>query len=137
LTKSGEQHIEASGTKAPSSSPRHYRPRCTVELLHSEYRFLTAMQEFRYGRFRSLRIVNGERALSPWPATVQSVKFGSANRAARKEWSEKFELREQASEFFGYVRSVDHGEIQTLEIHDGLPFRTVERDQPPQEGPNA
>ncbi len=98
------------------------RPISTRDLLPSERRFLAAMQQLGFGRFEFLQIRDGELVLDPWPTTVRDVKFGTSDPAAVKPFPEEFELKRQAVEFFEYVRSVEAGEIRTLEIKHGLPF---------------
>ena len=80
------------------------------------------MTELGYGRVESLRIERGELILDPWPTTVRRVKFSAANLARPSERSAAHDLKKQVAEFFEYVRSVETGEIRTLEVQDGLPF---------------
>ena len=91
------------------------------ELLPSEVAFVTAMQQLGFGRFEYLKIRGGELVLSPAPATVRHVKFGTPATTGRP-FEGASELRQQIAEFFAYVREVDAGEIRTLEIRHGLPF---------------
>jgi hypothetical protein len=80
------------------------------------------MHEVGFGRFESLRIERGGVVLDPWPTTVRGVKFGSANTVTQKAPLADFELKAPVAEFFEYVRTVDVGEIRTLEVQNGLPF---------------
>jgi hypothetical protein len=98
------------------------RPTTTHDLSPSEQRFVEAMTELGYGRFESLRIERGELILDPWPSTVRHVKFSVANLVRPSERSAEFDLKRQVAEFYEYVRSVETGEIRTLEIQHGLPF---------------
>ncbi len=98
------------------------RPTSTRDLSPSEQRFVEAMTELGYGRFESLRIDRGELILDPWPCTVRNVKFGTASQAETRERPAEFDLKRQVAEFFEYVRSVEAGEIRTLEVQHGLPF---------------
>jgi len=98
------------------------RPVATRELRPSERAFLTAISNLGFGRFEYLRIERGEFVLHPWPVVVQDVKFGSQDPGATKALPQEFELKPQAAELFEYVRTVDAGEIRTLEIKNGLPF---------------
>lgn len=97
-------------------------PTSTRDLRPSERCFLAAMQQLGFGRFEFLPIRNGELMLDPWPTVVREVKFGTSDPAAVKPFPEEFELKRQAVEFFEYLRSVEAGEIRTLEIKHGLPF---------------
>jgi hypothetical protein len=80
------------------------------------------MQQLGFGRFEFLQIRNGELVLDPWPTTVRDVKFGAADPVALRQFPEVFELKQQVAELFEYIRSVDAGEIRTLEVKNGLPF---------------
>jgi hypothetical protein len=80
------------------------------------------MQELGHGRFESLRIRQGELVLDPWPTTIRSVKFGKATPNRPPSESVDFELKNQAAEFFAYVRTIETGVIQVLEVRGGLPF---------------
>jgi hypothetical protein len=97
-------------------------PTSTRDLRPSERRFLAAMRQLGFGRIEFLRIERGELVLDPWPTVVRDIKFGATDPVAVKQFPEEFELKRQVTEFFQYVRSVDSGEIRTLEIHNGLPF---------------
>lgn len=97
-------------------------PVTTKDLLPSEAAFVPAMQRLGFGRFEFLRIHNGELVLDPWPTTVRGVKFGSEDPSTSRALPEEFQLKRQVIEFIEYVRSVDAGEIRTLEIRHGLPF---------------
>jgi hypothetical protein len=98
------------------------RPTCMHDLSVSERRFALAMTELGFGRFEFLRIERGELILRPWPATVRHVKFSAAQTAKPKDRSADFEVKKQVADFFEYARSVEAGEIRTLEVQDGLPF---------------
>ncbi len=98
------------------------RPTSTRDLRPSERAFTAAMSDLGFGRFEYLRIERGELVLNPWPAVVRDVKFGSQDPCALKARPAEFELKPQVAEFFEYVRSVDDGEIRTLEVKHGLPF---------------
>jgi hypothetical protein len=80
------------------------------------------MQELGHGRFECLRIFQGALVLDPWPATIRSVKFGNATPNRPLSGPAGFELKDQASEFFAYVRTVEVGVIRVLEVRGGLPF---------------
>ena len=98
------------------------RPVSTRDLRPSERVFLAAMSDLGFGRFEYLRIERGELILDPWPTVVRGVKFGSQGPGAAKVPPDEFELKPQVAELFEYVRSVDAGEIRTLEVKHGLPF---------------
>jgi hypothetical protein len=92
------------------------------------------MRELWFGSYRSVRIECGELTLSPWPVTVRDVKFGVRVPTESSDRPADFELKRQVAEFFEYVRAVDAGEIETLEIHEGLPFSMRISHRPAQTG---
>ncbi len=108
---------ERHGTKCKAQ-----RPVSTRDLRPSERAFAAAMSDLGFGRFEYLRIERGELILNPWPTIVRDVKFGSQVPGTAKIPPAEFELKPQVAEFFEYVRSVDAGEIRTLEVKHGLPF---------------
>ncbi len=110
------------------------RPRFSHELSQSERTFVTALHQLGYGRVEFLRIEGGELVLDPPPPVVRDVKFGTTDPVAVKQFPEEFELKRQVAEFFEYVRSVDAGEIRTLEVHNGLPFSMEIELRPEQNG---
>jgi len=99
------------------------RPRSTMDLLASERLFLAAIQQVGFGRFEYLQIRHREVVLDPWPVAVRDVKFGvEPSGPDACESPAAFDLKRQFADFFEYTRSVDAGEIRTLEIRHGLPF---------------
>lgn len=94
----------------------------TRDLRPSERELVRAMNRLGFGRFEYLRIDGGELVLDPWPTVVRDVKFGCADPGAAKVPPADFELKAQVAQLFEYVRSVDAGEIRTLEIKHGMPF---------------
>lgn len=102
-----------------NAKPSH--PTTTCDLLPSERAFLEAMRRLGYGRYESLKIHNGE-LLAPWPSAIRDMKFGAQNPGCEKELSSEFRLIQQLVQLFGYIRSVDAGEIRVLVIKNGLPF---------------
>jgi hypothetical protein len=98
------------------------RPTTTQDLLPSERVFLGAMHRLCHGRFEDLRIERGELVLDPWPRTIRQVRFGASDPGCEKELRAEFRLKEQLAQLFEYIRSVDTGRIQILEMRGGLPF---------------
>lgn len=96
------------------------RPTSTRDLRRSERRFAVGMNKLEFGRYERVRIEGGELVLDPWPTAVRGVRFGAA--APSKSLPGEHELAAQVAEFFGYVRSVESGEIRCLEVRHGLPF---------------
>jgi hypothetical protein len=109
-------------------------PTSTRDLRPSERCFLSAMRQLGHGRIEFLRVERGDLVLDPWPTIVRDIKFGTTDPVAVKQFPEEFELKRQVVDFFEYVRSVDSGEIRTLEIHNGLPFSMEIELRPEQNG---
>jgi hypothetical protein len=88
-----------------------------------------------FGRFERVPIRDGSLILSPWPATVQEVRFGSDTQIFGMQ-SGDFDLKAQVVQLFTFVRSVEVGEIRTLQIRHGIPFLMELEDRPkPAGGP--
>jgi len=96
-------------------------PKSTRELLLTERRFLRAMQKLGHCRFESLQVRQGELVLDG-PTTIRNVKFGNSTPNRPSLESDEFELKNQAAEFFAYVRTIEAGVIRVLEVRGGLPF---------------
>jgi hypothetical protein len=109
------------GGRLRARGPPVSRLTSTSDLRSSERIFVTAMQRLGFARFESLRIVNGELVLEPWPKTPHLVKFGSEDMPTSLPAAE-FCLKRQVGQFFEYIRAVDAGEIRCLEVRHGLPF---------------
>lgn len=93
----------------------------TRDLLASERLLVEAMRELGFGRFEYVQIRNGQPVVDPPPAAVRDVKFG-ARSPLNIDPPGDFDLKRQVVELFEYTRSVDAGEIRTLEVRHGLPF---------------
>lgn len=107
----------------------------TADLKPIERQFLAAMHRMGFGRFERVPIRDGSLILSPWPATVQEVRFGSDTQIFGMQ-SGDFDLKAQVVQLFTFVRSVEVGEIRTLQIRHGIPFLMELEDRPkPAGGP--
>ncbi len=90
------------------------------DLEPSERLFVLVLHRLHFGRCEHLQIRNGEVVLPI--ACVRAVKFGSQELSAGT-LEANLALKEQVVELIEYIRSVKTGEIRSLEIHRGLPFR--------------
>ena len=97
-------------------------PATTKSLSPSEMRFVAAMQRLWFGRFENIRIQAGELVLDPWPTTIRNLKFNPESSAPDDRTAIPFKLKEQVAELFRHIRSLEVGEIQTLQIRHGLPY---------------
>src|SRR5580693_5199300 len=75
----------------------------TADLKPIERQFLVAMQRMAFGRFEHVPIRDGSLILSPWPATVQEVRFGSESPVFGTQ-SGDFDLKAQVVQLFTFVR---------------------------------
>jgi hypothetical protein len=98
------------------------KPCLSSDLTPLEQRFLAAMHALRFGRFEYIQIRGGQIVLDPWPVAVRDVKFGSQDAGTPRVPAGDSELKAQVAELFAYVRSLDAGEVRTLEVKHGLPF---------------
>src|SRR5271154_6293394 len=92
------------------------------DLSTAERDFVVAMRQLGYGRFESLQIRRGELVLQPRPTGVRSIKFGVMTSNRPEKPSGECKLKLQSSQFFGFIRGIDAGEIRVLEVRGGLPF---------------
>ena len=92
-----------------------------TDIRPSEREFVLAMQKLGFGQFEGVRVVAGELALDPLPRMVQTVKFGAEAYDAAIPSSD-FQLKRQVLQFLERVRSIEAGEIRSLEVRHGLPF---------------
>ena len=98
-----------------------FSPATTKSLSPAERRFVAAMQRLWFGRFENIRIQAGELELDPWPTTIRNLKFNPENSAPHVTATE-FKLKQQVVELFRHIRSMEAGEIQTLQVRHGLPY---------------
>ncbi len=108
-----EPGIERSGAAAALATTR--------DLSASERLLVEAMRELGFGRFEFVQIRNGQPIVDPLPTAVRDVKFG-AKAPSNTDPPGDFDLKRQVVELFEYTRSVNAGEIRTLEVRHGLPF---------------
>lgn len=79
----------------------------------------------RFGRFNNLVIRGGEPQRIPAPSIFTTWKFGSRDNLAPPEARlGNFVLKEQFLDMFRLFELLGNGEIQVLEFHNGLPFKS-------------
>ena len=98
------------------------RPAHTSELLPAERQLLETLRTLGFGRVEHLQVRDGEIVLDPPPVIVRALKLGATQWTPVEPKEPEFELKCGAADFFGFVHSVDHGEIRALEVRRGLPF---------------
>jgi len=117
-----------------SSAVKTNQPVQTQDLCDTERLFLQAMTDLQFGYFERIRIEGGRIMLDPSIAPVRQVKFGSS-AVATGDHALEFQLKQHASDFFAFVRSIERGEIRRLEVRYGLPvLAEVERCAPTTRG---
>ena len=97
-------------------------PKSIRDLRPSERQFVDAMRRLGHGRFEYVRIQRGEVVLDPPPTVVRSVKFGKPTPNRPEHPSSAFDLKQEVTQLFEVIRSVDDGEIRVLEVRGGLPL---------------
>ena len=81
------------------------------------------MQQLNFGRIEGLYVRGGEPVFDPPPHLVQLIKLGADNGPRPELEHSDFALKSQIVELFDHFKKLDNGNIATLEIQHGLPFR--------------
>jgi len=90
---------------------------------HSRQRLIMLMQELNFGWIKGLQIRNGEPVFDPPPQVVRDIKFGGENGPRQEMLVEDFTLKSPVVELFELLDSMSDGEVLSLEVKHGLPFR--------------
>lgn len=85
------------------------------------------MSSIGFGRIENLTVVSGEPDLSPLPKITREIKLGCASCPRPEMALEDFVLRAQVVDLFWHLDQVGTGQLDVLEIKDGLPFRVFVR----------
>jgi hypothetical protein len=94
----------------------------TPALSPATRRFLDLLREIHHGRIERLHIRGGEPVLDPRPRIVRRIKFGPHQTPLRGPSLATTELKHQARDLLKIFRQIDDGEIDLLEVVEGLPF---------------
>jgi len=86
-------------------------------------RLIELIQEVNFGRIEGLKVRDGEPVIDPPPRVVREIKFGGENEPRRELKSTDFVLKSQAVELFSHINRMVNGNVEILEIKQGLPFR--------------
>ncbi|MFL5240596.1 MAG: hypothetical protein ACJ8FY_00685 [Gemmataceae bacterium] len=106
------------GRKTPLHLSKHdlsARRACLLEL----------MQSINFGRIEGLAVLDGEPVLDPPPRVIREVKFGGDNGPRPEIDAGNFLLKTQVVELFQHLDRLNDGNIESLEIKHGLPFRML------------
>ena len=91
------------------------------DLSLAERELVRLLQDVGFGRLECIRIRGGAVVFDPSPTVVRVMKFGTGETPLSIR-SASFELKKSVAELVGYIRGVEEGEIQSLEVRHGLPF---------------
>lgn len=98
-------------------------PKPRTSLSHNERHLLQLMQEIHYGRIENLAVRDGEPVIAPSTKVLRDVKFGpeigKRPIIVGRDYRDKAQIMEMLQQF----RRLGDGVVQTLEVHNGLPFR--------------
>lgn len=86
------------------------------------------MQHINFGRLEGVRICDAEPVFDPQPEIVREIKFGGDNGPRPELIAEDFVLKSEVVEMFDHLDQLRNGQIESLEIKHGLPFRMLIRE---------
>jgi hypothetical protein len=87
--------------------------------------FLETLQQINFGRIERIRFRDGQPELSDESRIVREHKFMGENGPHRESKNNDFPIKRPLSELFRYFDQQVNGEIESLEIKHGLPFRMI------------
>ncbi len=88
-------------------------------------RLVGAMQKNPYSRIENLAVANGIPVFGPNTRLIAETKLGSADGARPEGNLADFVLKREHVELFRQLDEIGSGEILTLEVRGGLPFRII------------
>ncbi len=94
-----------------------------LTLSHSERYLLQLMQEIHYGRIEGLAIRDGEPVIEPSTKVLRDVKLDLQAKRNPIFTDRDYRDKAQVMEMLHQFRRLGDGVVQTLEVHNGLPFR--------------
>ncbi|WP_020473430.1 hypothetical protein [Zavarzinella formosa] len=83
------------------------------------------MREVNFGRIVDLRVERGQPVLDPAPGRITEHKFGGDNGPRPESNAPNFQLKWQILELFQLLDQIGTGDIASLEVKHGLPFRAL------------
>lgn len=84
---------------------------------------LHLMQENPFSRIENLTVVNGQPRFEPTTKVIAEHKFGANDGPRREAQLADFVLKKEHVELFQQLEKIGSGELLTLEVRGGLPFR--------------
>lgn len=86
---------------------------------------LRVMQENPFSRIDYLAVANGDPVFGPATKIIAETKFGAADGPRREAGLSDFVLKKEHVELFQQLEKIGSGELLTLEVRGGLPFRMI------------
>lgn len=86
---------------------------------------LHTMQKNPYSRIEHLAVISGEPSFGPRTRVIAEMKFGTADGPRREAGLPDYALKKEVVELFQQFDQIGSGEVLTLEIRGGLPFRMI------------
>jgi hypothetical protein len=86
---------------------------------------LRVMQEHPYSRIDHLTVVSGDPVFGPGAKIIAETKFGAADGPRREAGLADFVMKKEHVELFQQLEKIGSGELLTLEVKGGLPFRMI------------
>ncbi|MCE5314045.1 MAG: hypothetical protein ABFD49_07220 [Armatimonadota bacterium] len=94
-----------------------------IQLSHSEQFLLQLMKELRYGKIEGLAICDGEPVIEPTTKVLRDVKLFSDPEKTLIIPDRDYRDKVQVTEMLRQFHRLHYGIVETLEVHNGLPFR--------------
>lgn len=88
------------------------------------------MSAIGFGRIESLTVRGGQPVLDPPPRIFRDVKLGSGNLSDTEVPSCDFVVKQKVQELLELIQAIGDGEVATVEVRGGVPFRAVVSEDP-------
>lgn len=86
---------------------------------------LRIMQEHPYSRIDHLSVADGDPVFARETKIITETKFGGGDNPRREVGLPDFVLKKEHVELFQQLEKIGSGDLLTLEIRGGLPFRMI------------
>ncbi|MEO1526550.1 hypothetical protein SV7mr_50300 [Stieleria bergensis] len=98
-------------------------PARKLSLSHQRQRLIETLQRINFGKIERIPFRDGQPELSDASKVFREHKFRSESGPNRHLATEDFAIKRQLVELFHYFDEQVDGEIELLEVQNGLPFR--------------
>ncbi len=92
-------------------------------LSHQRQRLVETLQRINFGKIVRIPFRDGQPELGDTSKVFREHKFRSENGPNKHLATEDFAIKRQLVELFHYFDEQVNGEIELLEVQNGLPFR--------------